>query len=88
MAGEQKSLAPAAAALLAQSGRLAQRPVVFAPVGSAVFTALEPKAALTADPAADVLGGGPLDPAAMAGVLREQTALAREAGQRASATSS
>lgn len=80
--GEKECYPCAAAAFLAQAGPLGQRPVAFAPAGSPVLAALKPVAALAADPAADILGGGPLDPAALAAALREQTALAKADGQR------
>lgn len=67
--------------LLSEADRFGQRPIVFAPAGSgAELTAPGPTAVLAADPATDFLGAGPLDPAAMVRVFREQTYRARATG--------
>lgn len=71
-----------AASFLAEAAETGERPVVFAPAGSARSIVPAHPGALAADPAADFLHGGPLDPSAMARVLREQESLARARGYR------
>lgn len=76
---DSEDYASAARSLLSEAARLGQRPIVFAPEGSGPNLS---SAVLAADPAADFLGGGPLDPAVMVRVFREQTYEARTTGYR------
>jgi ABC-type transporter Mla MlaB component len=69
-----------AALLLAEGEDLGQKTAVFGPRESAALAELRPMAAMAADPYADVLARGPLEPARMLAMFREQSALARAEG--------
>lgn len=69
-----------AAALLREAQAAGDKAVVFGPAGSAPLAELAPLAVQAADPREAFLGGGPLDPAAMFAMFREQSAIARSEG--------
>lgn len=74
---------PTAASLLSEAARFGERPIVLTPAGrEEELRALRFPVELAVDPAAHFLGGGPLDPAAMVRVFREQTEQARATGYR------
>lgn len=75
--GHPDDYVSAAVPLLAEAKRLEQQPVLIAPPGSAGLAALEPFAA-----GAMRLGGTPPDPMVIAGLIREQAALAQAGGYR------
>jgi anti-anti-sigma factor len=70
----------AARALLAEAGRLGQKPVLVGPAGSAAFDELEPAAANTADPRTAFLGEGSFDPEPVIALFRRQSGLASAEG--------
>lgn len=73
---------PQAGAILADAGRWNEKPFVFGPQGSAGLAALRGCVARAADPAVDVLGGGPLDSETMFAMFRRETATAHDEGYR------
>jgi hypothetical protein len=61
-----------ATAVLADGVAAGRKPLAFGPRGGASLAALAPAAAVAADPAADFLPGGRLDPDVMFAMFREQ----------------
>jgi anti-anti-sigma factor len=78
--GDQAAYIDAAAALLSEARAAGQKPMAFGHEGSDVLAALEPAAAITADPHVAFLDRGPLEPEVMLAMFREQAALARTEG--------
>jgi len=70
----------AARDLLAEAGRLGQKPVLVVPAGSATLAELEPAAAMTADPRTAFLGEGPFDPGPVIALFRRLSGTARAEG--------
>jgi hypothetical protein len=69
-----------ARALLAEAGRLGQKPVLVAPAFSAALAELEPASAMIADPRAAFLGEGPFDPGPVIALFRGLSGTARAEG--------
>lgn len=78
--GDGGSYASTATAMLRRGASSGGKPVAFGPASGRALELLAAEAAVTADPARDFLGGGPLEPDAMFRMFRAQTELARTEG--------